>query len=76
MKDIKRRATRLVSGMTGLSYEDRLKKCNLFSLSRRRLRGDMIQVFKIIKGIDKIDIKDLGWELNDKTDKRPQFKIS
>ena len=49
LENVQRRATRLISGMKGLPYEERLKQCNLFSLSRRRLRGDMIQVFKILK---------------------------
>ena len=52
LENVQRRATRLISGMKGLTYEEKLKECNLFSLSRRRLRGDMIQVFKILKGID------------------------
>ena len=64
LENVQRRATRLISGMKGLPYEERLKQCNLFSLSRRRLRGDMIQVFKILKNIDKIKLEDLGWELN------------
>ena len=33
-----------------LSYEDRLRKLQLLTLRYRRLRGDMIEVFKILKG--------------------------
>ena len=33
-----------------LSYEDRLRKLQLLTLRYRRLQGDMIKVFKILKG--------------------------
>ena len=53
------RATRLIPGLAGLSYEERLKETGLYTLERRRLRGDMIEMFKIMKGIDKISADEL-----------------
>eukprot|EP00061_Rhincodon_typus_P010461 g34775.t1 len=37
--------------MEGLSYKARLDRLGLFSLERRRLRGDLIEVYKIMRGI-------------------------
>ena len=51
LEKVQRLATRMVEGMQGLSYEDRLKELNLFSLERRRIRGDLIETFKIKKGL-------------------------
>lgn len=55
LEKVQRRATRLVSQCRGLSYDERLKITGLTSLEKRRNRGDMIEVFKIIKGFSKID---------------------
>jgi hypothetical protein len=37
-------------GMKNLSYEEHLRKLELPTLSYRQLRGDMIEVYKIIQG--------------------------
>ena len=50
VENVQRRATKLISSISHLSYEDRLK---FFGLKRRRL--DMIHVFKIINGMDRLD---------------------
>ena len=39
----------------GLSYEERLAMLGLTTLETRRLRADLIEVCKIVKGMDKVD---------------------
>jgi hypothetical protein len=50
IENIQRRATKLIPGLSDLSYEDRLRRLKLPSLSYRRSRGDMIEVYKIMSG--------------------------
>ncbi len=50
MERIQRLATRMVKGMRELPYEDRLRRLNIFSFERRRLRGDLILAYNIFHG--------------------------
>ncbi len=50
MERIQRLATRMVKGMTELPYEGRLRRLNIFSLERRRLRGDLTLAYNIFHG--------------------------
>ena len=52
---IQRRATKLIPELRDLTYEERLKECGLTTLETRRLRGDQIEVFKILNGYENID---------------------
>ncbi len=40
----------MVKGMRELPYEDRLRPLNIFSLERRRLRGDLILAYNVFHG--------------------------
>lgn len=50
IEGVQRRATKQLPGLKELNYEDRLRTLKLPSLSYRRTRGDMIEVYKIISG--------------------------
>ena len=55
LERIQRRATKIIPELRDLSYEERLKECGLTTLETRRLRGDQIEVFKILNGYENID---------------------
>ena len=48
LERVQRRATKIINGMHGLSYEERLLRCRLTTLERRRIRGDLILVYNIL----------------------------
>ena len=52
---IQRRATKMIPELRDLSYESRLLQCGLTTLETRRLRGEQIEVFKIVNGYEDVD---------------------
>ena len=46
IENVQKRATRLVDGFQNLDYPQRLTRLNLPTLSERRARGDMIEIWK------------------------------
>ena len=49
--------TRLVPGFEDMSSDARLKKLKLPTLQQRRLRGDLIEVYKILNGHEGTDYR-------------------
>ena len=45
----------MVYGFRNLKYEERLERLNLFSLQYRRMRGDMIETYKIMSGLEDVN---------------------
>ena len=57
LEKIQEKAIKMICGLSSQSYEEKLKELQLESLSDRRKRLDMIQTYKILKGIDNVDRK-------------------
>ena len=56
LEKVQKRAVKMVAGLKGRTYEEKLKEVGLTSLEDRRERGDMIQTFKIIQGLDQVEV--------------------
>eukprot|EP00061_Rhincodon_typus_P007968 g30160.t1 len=45
----------MLPGLVGLSYRERLARIELHFLELRRMRGDLIEVYKIMRGIARMN---------------------
>ena len=75
IEQVQGRATRMIEECRGLSYEERLKVTGLTTLEKRRTRGDLIEVFKAVKGITKIDRSSLFTIANNSRTRGHRFKL-
>jgi len=56
LEKIQRQFTRMVPGLREVPYQSRLKSLKLWSLEHRRVRADLIEVFKMFQGLSIVDI--------------------
>src|SRR6218665_1816295 len=47
LEKVQRRATRNIRGYRTLKYEERLERCGLTTLNKRKRRGDLIETYKL-----------------------------
>ena len=50
LEQVQHRATKMISSLRKLRYEQRLKECNLTTLEERRKSGDLLETHKIMHG--------------------------
>ena len=54
IESIQRRFTRMIPSIRKFSYEDRLIKLGLWSLEDRRIRADLVEVYKMVYGLSSV----------------------
>ena len=59
LENAQRRAVKMVTGLRGTSYEEKLTESSLTTLSERRHQTDMLQTYKILTGKDKVKSESL-----------------
>ena len=51
LENVQRRFTRLIDGIGTLPYSERLEALQITTLAERRIRGDLIETFKMLNGL-------------------------
>ncbi len=59
LEKVQKRAVGMVKGLRGRTYEEKCRELELDTLVVRRERADLIQVYKILNGLDQVDEKTL-----------------
>ena len=57
LEKVQSRATKMVYDFKNLTYEQRLRRLNITTLETRRLRGELIEVFKLVNDFDNVDFR-------------------
>jgi hypothetical protein len=75
IENVQRKATRLIKEIQYLSYGNRLKHLGLPTLQYRRIRTDVVETFKIIKSMYKVEIDTIFPKNNTATTRGHKYKI-
>ena len=74
LEKVQRRATKVSYPIKNLKYEDRLSDLKLTTLQDRRLRGDLIQKYKIENNLDIVEWENLPNKSPPRGGRRGQFQ--
>ena len=55
LERVQKRAMRMVTDLGLGAYEEKLKRAGLASLKERRKQGDLIETYKTLKGLNRVD---------------------
>ena len=70
LEKVQQRAIRAMTDVRGSNYEEKLKDAGLTTLKERRMRGDAIEAFKVIKGFSRVE-RDDWFDLRSREMSRP-----
>ena len=76
LEKVQRRATKQLPATKNMTYEERLRLLKLPTLRFRRLRGDMIETYKLLQGIYDDTLPDLIKPVEDRIKKGHSRKLS
>ena len=75
LEKVQRRATKTIEGFRYKTYEERLHETGLTTLVQRRKRGDLIETFKLVKGITKVD-HEIFFTINENIGRGNMYKFA
>jgi hypothetical protein len=55
IESVQKKAVGMISGLQAISYEEKLVELDLWSLEKRRLMFDYVQMYKIVNGIGNVN---------------------
>ena len=55
LENVQRRAIGMVTNFKGRTYEEKLAEAGMVTLETRRLRGDLLQAYRVLHGVDDVD---------------------
>jgi hypothetical protein len=58
LEKVQHRATKMIHELKNKNYKERLAETRLTTLEERRIRGDLIETFKMIKGLSNVNYRD------------------
>ena len=70
LERVQQRFIRMLSDVKGTTYEEKLKDVGLTTLSERRVRGDMIETFKVMRGFNRVE-RDDWFSIQEESGHRP-----